>query len=298
MSDGAGHVVAAVVVVLLLAACGSESGAAQGEVLPASAIPPEDDPGLVHVHGLGVNPADGDVYAATHFGLWRVPSEGEVQRVADSGHDFMGFTVVSEDSFVASGHPLLTDDIPPLMGLVESTDAGRTWRSVSLLGEADFHALRAAHGAVWGWNSSDGAFMVSEDREQWDLRSTVPSLVDFAVDPADAEHVMAITVEDQDGLGVQRSRDGGRTWEPVGGVPPLARLAWEQNGSLWGVGEDGAVLRNVDGRSQWEQRGEVPAAPEAFAAADGTLVVAAGGAILQSDDGGETWDELYSAPAQ
>jgi len=295
---GAGHAAAAVVVVLLLAACGSAPGAAEGEVLPASAIAAEDDPGLVHVHGLGVNPGDGDVYAATHFGLWRVPAEGDVHRVADSGHDFMGFTVVSRDNFVASGHPLLTDDIPPLMGLVESTDAGRTWRSLSLLGEADFHALRAAHGAVWGWNSSDGGFMVSEDREQWDRRSTVSSLVDFAVDPADAEHVVAVTADDQDALGMQRSGDGGRTWEPVDAAPPLVRVAWEEKGTLWAAGQDGAVWRSVDGGAQWEQRGEVPAAPEAFAADGDTLLVAAGGAILQSDNGGESWDELYRAPVQ
>jgi hypothetical protein len=30
------------------------------------------DPGPVHVHGLGVNPADGALFIATHTGLYRV----------------------------------------------------------------------------------------------------------------------------------------------------------------------------------------------------------------------------------
>jgi hypothetical protein len=42
------------------------------------------DPGPVHVHGLGVNPADGALFVATHTGLYRV-AEGErkAERVGD-----------------------------------------------------------------------------------------------------------------------------------------------------------------------------------------------------------------------
>src|SRR5687768_7968640 len=34
------------------------------------------DPGPVHVHGLGINPADGALFIATHTGMYRV-EEGE-----------------------------------------------------------------------------------------------------------------------------------------------------------------------------------------------------------------------------
>jgi hypothetical protein len=36
----------------------------------------------------------------------------------------------------------LRDDLPPLLGLIESRDAGETWKPISLLGKVDFHALR------------------------------------------------------------------------------------------------------------------------------------------------------------
>jgi hypothetical protein len=136
------------------------------------------------VHGLGVNPADGLVYAATHFGLWQLPEEGQAERVGDTGYDFMGFTVVGPDHFRASGHPTMVEDLPPLLGLIESTDGGQSWRSVSLLGEVDFHALRVAHDRVYGWSSSSGEFMVSDDGEEWDRRGTAP-IFDFVVDPDD-----------------------------------------------------------------------------------------------------------------
>ncbi len=99
--------VLAVAAVLLLSACGSPAadegtdvGQAAADALPATPIPSDEDPGLVHVHGLGVNPSDGLVYAATHFGLWRLPETGQADRVGDVGYDLMGFTVVGPDHFM------------------------------------------------------------------------------------------------------------------------------------------------------------------------------------------------------
>lgn len=82
-----------------------------------------DDPGVVHVHGLGVNPADGALYAATHTGLFRLDDDGRVERIADRHQDTMGFTIAGPDRFLASGHPdmrdenLRVDGKPPLLGL-------------------------------------------------------------------------------------------------------------------------------------------------------------------------------------
>ena len=280
------------VAMVLLLSCSSAGDTAQDEVLPSTPIPPGQDPGLAHVHGLGVNPANGDVYAATHFGLWRVPADGQAHRVADTAHDLMGFTVIGPDHFVASGHPLLVEELPPLLGLIETTDAGETWRSVSMLGDVDFHGLRYAHDAVWGWSSSDGALLVSEDRKAWDRRSTVTSMLDFAVDPEDADHVVAATAESLDDAGLQRSDDGGRTWEPAEG-PALARLAWADTDRLFGAGLDGTLWRSTDAGQTWEKAGEAPGRAEAFVDADGRLLLAAGGSLFDSADDGATWNELY-----
>jgi hypothetical protein len=281
----------AVAAALLLSACGSEPE--QAGAMPATV--PDEDPGLVHVHGLGVDPADGRLYVATHFGLWRIDGPGDARRVGEYFYDLMGFTVVGDDHFLASGHPLLTDDLPPLLGLIETTDAGQTWRSVSLLGSVDFHALRAEHGLVYGWNSSDGAFMVSSDLEEWERRSTQRSLLDFAVDPDDPDHVVASTAESFEAAVLLRSRDGGSTWTPIeeSDAPPVARLSWSQPDRLWAVGLDGSVWRSGDDGATWERTGQAAGRPEAFLDAGDTLVVAGGGIIAESGDGGRTWEELF-----
>jgi hypothetical protein len=64
------------------------------------------EPGISHVHGLGINPADGALIVATHFDSFRVPPDGdEAVRIGDSFQDTMGFTVAGPDHFLGSGHP-------------------------------------------------------------------------------------------------------------------------------------------------------------------------------------------------
>lgn len=282
-------------VVALASACGGSQEAADG-ALPATPIPAEEDPGLVHVHGLGVNPADGLVYVATHSGLWRLPGDGPAERVGEAGYDLMGFTVVGSDHFLASGHPTLVDDLPPLLGLIESTDGGQTWHSESLLGDVDFHALRVAHDRVYGWSSSDGSFMVSEGDDEWDRRSTTP-IVDFVVDPDDPDGVLASVAESLDDVRLVRSSDGGRSWAQGEG-PPVVRLAWEAADRLWGVGTDGSVWHSGDGGRQWDAvGGRVDGHPQAFLDAGESLFAAAGGAIMESRDGGKTWDVRHQGGA-
>jgi hypothetical protein len=91
---------------------------------PRSSPPVSDDPGVVHIHGLGINPRDGAPYAATHTGLF-VIREGAASRVADRYQDTMGFTVVGPDHFLGSGHGEQRRESlhPPVDGDVVDLDA-------------------------------------------------------------------------------------------------------------------------------------------------------------------------------
>jgi hypothetical protein len=277
-------------VALVVALGGAGCSGAQ----PNPSPPAAKDPGLVHIHGLGVNPRDGALYAATHTGLFIV-RDGGTSRVADRYQDTMGFTVLGPDHFIASGHPdfedpkLLKAGRPPLLGLVESRDAGHSWEPASLLGEVDFHVLEAAHGKIYGFDATGGRFMVSLDRRRWQTRSTT-ALVDFAVSPHNDDLILAATER-----GLMRSADGGRHWRPAGGPTAVALLEWDRPEALWAVAGDGQVWLSVDAGRTWKPRGQLGGPPVALLAQAGTLYAAVHEqGILSSADDGATWRMLYS----
>lgn len=245
--------------------------------------------GMEHVHGLGVDPQDGGLYVGTHYGLFRMSESGEAALVADRVQDFMGFTVVGPGHFLASGHPGEGQDGPSSLGLIESTDAGLTWQSLSLAGQADFHSLEGRHGLVYGLNSLTGEFMVSQDKQTWDTRSQVP-MADFAVSPDDPDVVLATTEQ-----GLQRSDDGGRNFEPLPAAPVLLLVAWVGDGTIVGVEPDGTVQASANDGQSWQQRGSLDAGPQALTATDaGEVFAAVDGAILASSDGGRSFAVRYS----
>jgi hypothetical protein len=247
------------------------------------------DPGPVHVHGLGVDPADGALLIATHTGTYRLsPGEDRARRIGESRQDTMGFTVAGPGTFLGSGHPdpqqAVELGLPPHLGLIESRDGGRTWRNVSLLGQADFHVLRVAAPRVYGYDASHDRLLVSRDRGRTWRESVRPApLADLVVDPADGRRVVA-----SGRGGVYASADEGATWRRV--APHLGLLAWPAPRRLYLVDADGAVLRARDGTA-WQRVGSVGAAPAAFLAHGPTELYVAlhDGTILRSTEGGRTW---------
>jgi hypothetical protein len=247
---------------------------------------PAADPGPVHVHGLGINPADGSLFIATHTGMYRVEQgERKAERVADRYQDTMGFTIVGPNRFLGSGHPDLRDDLPPLLGLIESTDAGESWQPISLLGEADFHVLRFAGERVYGYDSSNDRLLVSADRGRtWKELERPGPLVDLAVDPSDERRIVATTEE-----GLFESRDGGESWNRVGEAVGL--LAWPTRERLYLVAGGGQVFASRNGGRRLEHRGEIGGQPAALLAqaADELYVALHDGTIKRSTDGGAKW---------
>jgi hypothetical protein len=256
------------------------------------------DPGPVHVHGLGMNPADGALFIATHSGLYRV-GEGErkAERVGDRYQDTMGFAIVGPNRFLGSGHPDLNEarekNLPPLLGLIESTDSGASWDPISLSGEADFHVLRLAGRRVYGYDATNDRLLVSADRgRSWDELEKPGPLVDLAIDPSNGRRIVATSVG---GLadGLFASRDGGETWQRVSEAVGL--LAWP--GRLYLVSADGRMFASDDGGRRLEHRGRIGGQPAAIVAeGPNELYVALhDGTIKRSTDGGASW-ALRSTP--
>jgi hypothetical protein len=279
-------------------------GAAVGSVIAAFVLRSTDggtataDPGPVHVHGLGVNPADGSLFIATHTGLYRT-AEGESQatRVGESFQDTMGFTVVGPNRFLGSGHPDLRQDLPPLLGLIETTDAGVNWEPVSLLGEADFHVLRSAGARVYGYDVTNDRLLASADRGRtWEELERPGPMLDLAVHPRERNHLVT-AAEGAMGPALFASRDDGKSWRPVGQT--IGLLAWPAPDRLDTVTLNGEVLRSADGGASAERRGEIGGEPAAFVAeGPADLYVALhDGTFKRSVDGGLRWN-IRSLPLE
>lgn len=278
----------AAIVAGLLTSCasGSSDPAATSSLLTS-------DPGVEHVHALGVDPRDGVLYAATHYGLFRLAAGQSAERVADRYQDTMGFTITPDGTFLGSGHPDLAKDpeLPVRLGLIRSTDRAQTWQPVSLGGKADFHVLRTSPGQIVGWDATNGELLVStDDGQSWELRSTL-ALRDLVVDPADPNAMLATTEQ-----GLLRSVDGGRTFQArdaVGLTSTPTVLSWSDPQRLITIDAQGRVLASVDQGRTWSERGSLGGSPEALLDERGTLYAARDGAILASIDDGRSWQARY-----
>jgi len=215
-----------------------------------------------HVHSLDVNPANDRLYVATHNGVF-VHSENGFERVGDGAQDAMSFTIAGPDRFLMSGHPEPDSSGPAHLGLTESTDGGRTWQTLSLEGEADFHALEVAGDRVYGVDSQTGLLKVTTDGKQWRDLGQLPA-ADVAADPDDPERLL---LTDGRGSLVQLEVSGQPSL--VESAPRLVLLDWVSSDLLVGVGPEGAVHASRDGGASWQESGSLPEPPHAFTATKG-----------------------------
>ena len=202
----------------------------------------------------------------------------------------MGFTVVGPDRFLGSGHPDGREQLPPYLGLIESADAGRSWKPVSLLGEADFHVLEASGQRIYGYGSDfesrQPRFLTSTDGGQsWRRLQAPEPLISLSISPQDRRTIIA----SGEG-GVFRSADAGRSWSEVD-APSAGLVAWTTAGVTL-VDLDGRVAGGADpAAGKWRPVGEVGGQPAALESGpdDELLVALHDGVIHRSTDGGRTW---------
>ena len=289
----------ALLVLALLAGC-SSPGARPAEV------------DFSHVHGLGYDPASGDILVATHHGLIRGHDEdGWTWDYASSErYDYMGFTQDSVNPAVlySSGHP---DDPRAYggvhLGLRRSTDGGMTWEQRSLKGQVDFHSLDSIPGVEGGlvglWRDN---LMESRDGGLTWTNHTGPALLMFDA-AVTAHHVYVATADGLAGghLGNHSSWQRFTDPQPNGGIAHA--LSASPNGSVMfagtGNGRSGSTFASYDNATTWTQVEEpllrdaaVPAV-FAFNPSNERHVLAAtiGGDVLESLDAGTSWQVLRRA---
>jgi photosystem II stability/assembly factor-like uncharacterized protein len=251
----------------------------------STTAPLVEDPGLGHIHGLGIDPADESLYVATHFGLFHVESDGAPSRVADRYQDTMAFTVVGPGHFLGSGHPDLRENLPPHLGLIESTDAGETWTPVALHGEADFHILESTGDALYAYDATSERLLRSDDRLSFDEVFHGP-LISVAATGAN----VPLIATDGNGQLVSINAKSGETRE-LGG-PSMMYLDTTPDGTLAGIGPDGVVRVSTDTGRTWREVGSIDGQPAAFTISSQGWFAATETTVYRSSDGGTTWSRV------
>ncbi len=272
------HLLAAVALATALSGCGGTASRS-----PSGAPGSGDETALGHVHGLGVDPADGTLYVASHFGVFRV-EDGVPKRVADRWQDTMGFAIVGPGHFLGSGHPDLQEDLPSSLGLIESTDGAETWHAISMQGDADLHAIEPVGDRIYAYDSQTGALIVTTNQTDWDTIST-QSLYDLAASPDDPTTVYATTDR-----GVLVSSTDADELVEVPAAPTLTAIDWQPDGPLVGVAPNGAVMVSDDPTAGgWREVGALDGVAEAVDAIAGRWHAATGTGVYESVDNGGTW---------
>lgn len=272
--------------ILLLAACGDGS---QEEFVAGAGD-------LGHIHDLALND-DGMLLVASHSGLYRIEDESRAVRIGVV-HDLMSMTILPDGDLLASGHPNLlleefrVENRPPFLGLARSTDGGRNWDELDLLGEADFHALVPTVEGLYAAETS-GNIWFQDPEAAWSTLGAVDAR-DLAIDPSDSQRQLA---PDYDGA-VWLSADGAASWAPSVEAPPLIEVEWIEADLILGVTESGAVWSALNPTGPWIKIATGPADVETFYIDDaGSWWLSVhGGGISRSDDQGDSWITVYTPP--
>lgn len=277
---------AALVLPLALAGCTAATTTPAPDTKPETAPPAATQ----HVHGIVVDEASSTVLLATHEGLYDVTGKTRV-KVSTETIDLMGFTPTADpEVFYSSGHPGPGSTLPNPVGLIRSTDSGKTWEPLSRQGQSDFHALSSTdHGLV----AFDGTLRTSTDGIMWETSTATFAPAVLAGNPATS--VVLATTEQ----GLQRSTDSGKTWSAVPGAPLMHFVAFAASTKkaptyAVGVAPDGRVHVSTDAGLTWTAAGRVEGEVQAVTALTGAsgkpaIWVATAEGVQSSSDGGATF---------
>jgi hypothetical protein len=289
-------------VAVFAAGCGGDEprSSKADTALAAPWVDPDGTP--PYIGSLSVNPSDGSLLMGSNTGLFEIPAKGgrpakitgELTTPNGSGEvsEALVARFVGPDELLGSGHPSGTGStLPTALGLIRSTDAGRTWESVSQLGTSDYHALSVAGGVLVAPVYGQGQIQLSrDDGRHFESRAAPMALVDLAVNPGDARHWIATSAQ-----GIYVSLDEGRTWRQRDPTPNV-RLAWSDPRALYRIDPGGPVKVSADEGTTWQDRGSTGGEPQALAVdGDGALYAATlDGKVQRSGDGGGSWTALVT----
>jgi hypothetical protein len=161
---------------------------ALGSAQPAAASG-ESLGSISHIHNVRV--FGQKILLGTHEGLYILNGENDITKTSPENFDVMGLSIDGSRIY-ASGHPGAGSKLPNPVGLLLSTNAGKSWKKVSLQGKVDFHLLESSDSELYGADSQSGNLLYSKDFGRTWSNQGKNTFSEIAINPVKKREALAI----------------------------------------------------------------------------------------------------------
>ncbi|MCA0171906.1 F510_1955 family glycosylhydrolase [Bacillus sp. RAR_GA_16] len=254
-----------------------------------------------HVHGIGYPGNQEELFVATHVGPL-IYLDGTWYEAKANNNDYMGFQAVS-DGFYSSGHPGEGSDLPNPLGLIKSTDRGKTLEQLGFQGESDFHYLAVGYEthSIYAVNQQKNSKMeigvyYSEDASEWNqvqLKGTPDQINGIFAHPTD-ENVVAVTSP----TGLYLSKDQGQSFSRLTEEIAITSMTFLKDRILYATqGETNQLVSLKNGEESLismpdEIKGEIDYLTVNPQSENEMSFHTTEGSLFLTKDAGESWDVL------
>ncbi|MCY9694202.1 F510_1955 family glycosylhydrolase [Paenibacillus alginolyticus] len=207
---------------------------------------------LMHIHGLGYSSDGKRLLIPAHNGI-KVYTDGKWSDAPGEKHDYMGCSI-ADNGFYSSGHPAVGSSYKNPMGLIKSTDEGKSITVLALEGEVDLHGMSVSYRTHTLYvinpepNSKmkQAGFFYSRDQGKTWVSSPMSGIsgqiTALAVHPTQDAIVVIGTTS-----GAYLSKDNGQTFAALYTDQPVSAVTFTVQGELLiGIGKSELVSVNLE----------------------------------------------------
>lgn len=260
-----------------------------------------------HVHGLAYAADGRALLIASHGGLIAY-RDGQWRQAGDRTYDLIGLSV-TKDAIYASGHGPSDRVVGDPIGLVKSTDGGKSWQRLTLAGEAEFHVMDVSFGsgAIYVLNVAPnsqmprpGVYFSRDDGKSWRrcaVAGLSPQIVRIAAHPL-LPSTVAVATEN----GIFISQDFGEAFRRIGPNVPVSAITFDVSGDhlFFALDDPYRLLRiSRDGTAplelslpELEETSFVKFIAQHRSNLQQLAIATRRKNVFQSDDGGATWKHI------
>ena len=235
-----------------------------------------------HIHSVRI--LNNQIILGTHTGLYKYIDPKTVERMSPEKFDVMGLSILGNHLY-ASGHPGPGSKLPEPVGLLLSTNLGKSWKQISLQGKVDFHLLESANSEIYGGDSQSGNILYSKNLGgSWTSRGT-NTYSDLAISPFAKGSILGL----RQGK-MYSSSDSLITTKLIKSPYRLNFIEWNSERLIAASGEKLLISRN-EGKT-WKRLKTFSNGISALTQSRNIIGVVVGNKIYTSDDGAKTFTEV------